>query len=129
MRSAADYLAHIRAFIILSDRVDHWSIVREESLNGAGLFRYRLALRDGTLLEMFERFAIVAEEVIVLKYSFHWQTDQNGLIKRWDNAPHHPEVASFPNHVHEGDESNVLPHPAVTAEVILGMLAGAKAHD
>lgn len=34
------------------------------------------------------------------KYSFHWQNKNGDLIRRWDNAPHHPEIATFPHHVH-----------------------------
>ena len=33
-------------------------------------------------------------------YSYHWQ-DQNGSLRtRWDNAPHHRELCTFPNHKH-----------------------------
>jgi hypothetical protein len=31
-----------------------------------------------------------------------------GLIHRWDNAPNHPEVDSFPHHFHDGKENNIL---------------------
>lgn len=42
-------------------------------------------------------------------YSYHWeQRAQRGAIQRWDNAPDHPEIESFPDHFHDGSESNVL---------------------
>lgn len=42
-------------------------------------------------------------------YSYHWeQRAQRGLIHRWDNAPDHPEVESFPHHFHDGGENNVV---------------------
>lgn len=42
-------------------------------------------------------------------YSYHWeQRAQRGLIHRWDNAPDHPEIDSFPDHFHDGTENNVL---------------------
>lgn len=56
MKDAADYLAHIRALIIENPKVLHWSIVREEAQGNLGLLRYRLTLRDGSRLEMFERY-------------------------------------------------------------------------
>ena len=34
------------------------------------------------------------------KYSFHWQTQSGKLIVRWDNAPHFPQIATFPHHKH-----------------------------
>lgn len=42
-------------------------------------------------------------------YSYHWeQRAQRGLIHRWDNAPDHPEIDSFPHHFHDGEENNVI---------------------
>ena len=42
-------------------------------------------------------------------YSYHWeQRAQRGLIHRWDNAPDHPEIESFPHHFHDGEERNVM---------------------
>lgn len=42
-------------------------------------------------------------------YSYHWeQRAQRGLIHRWDNAPDHPEIESFPHHFHNGEEIKVV---------------------
>lgn len=85
-----------------------------------GLFRYRLTLRDGGLLEMFECFRVVEEKLYLAKYSFHWQDAAGQLRKRWDNATHHPEVPTHPYHVHSGAEGNVLPHGLISAEEVPG---------
>jgi hypothetical protein len=51
-------------------------------------------------------------------YSFHWeQRAVRGLIHRWDNAPDHPEIDSFPNHFHDGKESN-LQNSQLNADMI-----------
>lgn len=34
------------------------------------------------------------------KYSFHWQSLNGDLIIRWDNAPHFPDLITFPHHKH-----------------------------
>ena len=34
------------------------------------------------------------------KYAYHWQDATEGLIARWDNAMHWPELNSFPHHIH-----------------------------
>jgi len=34
------------------------------------------------------------------KYSFHWQSSNGDLIIRWDNAPHFPDLLTFPHHKH-----------------------------
>lgn len=40
----------------------------------------------------------------IKKYSFHWQDKDKNRIRRWDNAPHHPELENFPHHRHlEGE--------------------------
>lgn len=35
-------------------------------------------------------------------YSFQWQTTDNELIVRWDNAKHYKELKTYPNHKHLG---------------------------
>lgn len=30
------------------------------------------------------------------KYSYYWLTPNGDLIRGWDNAPHHPNLATFP---------------------------------
>ena len=122
MKSAAEYLAWVEALIVDNPCVEHWEVIRKEAQGDAGLFRYRLQMSDGTMVEMLERFMIMGGRVEVTKYSFHWQGPHGDLIRRWDNAPHHPEVASHPHHVHHGDESNVLPHHPMCAHDILNVL-------
>ena len=39
------------------------------------------------------------------KYSFHWQNDREGLILRWDNAPHYKNLKTFPHHAHRMGKS------------------------
>ncbi len=42
-------------------------------------------------------------------YSYHWEgRAQRGKIYRWDNAPDHPEISTFPKHFHDGSQKNVL---------------------
>lgn len=43
------------------------------------------------------------------KYSYHWQTGDGKLIRRWDNAPHWPSVATYPHHCHVESQDNVQP--------------------
>lgn len=122
MKNAADYLAHIKALIVVNPQIVHWTIVREESLDDIGLLRYTVVLQDGAFAEMFERFRITAGRLSVSKYSFHWQRSDGQLLKRWDNAAHHPEVETFPHHLHDGNENNIQPSSAMTAEQFLEIM-------
>jgi hypothetical protein len=123
VKDAADYLAAIKARIIVHPQVVRWAVVREEAQGDMGLLRYRLTLRDGGLLEMFERFRIVGGRVQVGKYSFHWQNATGQLLKRWDNVPHHPELSTYPYHMHEGTGENVQSHGPITAAEALARIA------
>ena len=127
MKDAADYLGYIKALITLNRQVVHWGVIREEAQGDVGLFRYRLTLRDGGLLEMFDRFQVVGGRLQVTKYSFHWQDTDGQLRGRWDNAAHHPEAPTHPHHVHDSAEANVLPHEPISAESVLAIIAGEAA--
>jgi hypothetical protein len=44
------------------------------------------------------------------------------LIKRWDNARHHPEIDTFPHHLHDGSDENVIPHQEMNGLEIVRMV-------
>ena len=123
MRNAADYLSHIKALIALNRQVMRWEAVREDAQGSVGLFRYQLTLRDGSLLGLLEHFQIAGEQSQVTKYSFHWQSADGRLRKRWDSASHHPAVSTHPHHVHERGDENVLAHEPISAEEVLAIIA------
>ena len=123
MKSADDYVAWIKSVIALCPVVIHLSLIREETLTDRGLWRYRLTLRDESLLELFEFFIIESDSINVVKYSFHWQTKEGRLIKRWDNAAHHPEIITYPHHVHDEIKNSVFPYTPVDVQAILGLIS------
>ena len=98
MKDPGDYLAYIKALIVANPHVVRWKVIREEAQGDMGLFRYRLNLKDNSLLEMFELFKVVRERIEVEKYSFHWQD-------------------------HDGAEENVQPHDLINAENVLEIIA------
>ncbi len=53
------------------------------------------------------------------KYSFHWQNICDDCILRWDNAPHHQNVATFPYHKHVGKEERIEASPPVKLKTVL----------
>jgi len=122
VKDASDYLSYIKALIVMNPEVLRWTVLREEAQGDMGMLRYRLTLCDSSLLEMFEFFQIVKEKVQVIKYSFHWQDMTGQLMKRWDNASHHPELSTSPHHVHDGKEGNVRPHGPIRAEEVLNLI-------
>lgn len=69
---------------------------------------------QGELLLIGDFQLYLAEYVLTLpvvrrlKYRYHLQTLSGQLISRWDNAEHHREVSSFPDHRHD-DQDGVHP--------------------
>src|SRR5689334_9731720 len=63
--------------------------------------KLRLLIKDGSFLDIW----LSCEG----DYSYHWeQRSQSGRLYRWDNAPHHPQIGTFPRHMHNGDEGTVI---------------------
>jgi hypothetical protein len=62
--------------------------------------RIRLRLPDDSFLEISEALVVQEGTLTWLSYRYHWQDARGRLIHRYDNAPHHPEVGSFPHHKH-----------------------------
>jgi len=49
---------------------------------------------------------IIIQDVL-FDYSYHWQSPDDSLIIRWDNAAHYPMITTYPHHTHVASESNV----------------------
>ena len=116
------YLRELDELISTSPKVIDVEIIRrsvwDTELEKIALYRYRLKMSDRSLLELTER---LVEEKGVLskkKYRHHWQSHDGQVIKRWDNAPHHPEIDTFPHHLHDGSESNVIRHGEITGNAL-----------
>lgn len=57
---------------------------------------------NGSQLFFFEFLRLGKGEVKREKYRYHYATDNNKLIFRYDNAPHYQKVKTFPHHKHLG---------------------------
>ena len=60
------------------------------------ILKVRVELKNGWLMDCWEHSAPGLR-----RYSFH-VFQGNQMIVRWDNAPHHPGVSTFPDHKHVG---------------------------
>lgn len=101
--------------------------IRDTGLEKTALFRYRIKLIDESLIEITERILEERGELKTTKYRYHWQTGSGKLIKRWDNAPHHPEIDTFPHHLHDGSEENVKSFRKMNAlEILTDIINGLK---
>jgi hypothetical protein len=53
-----------------------------------------------------------------IKYRYHYMDENQVMIFRYDNAPHHVEVSTFPHHKHEGDDIKESPE-IILCQVLL----------
>ena len=81
--------------------------------------RVRLTLINKTILEITEIFVF---DLNKRKYSFQWMEENFDLKIRWDNAPHHRHISTFPHHKHILQEENVQESGEPTIEEILGII-------
>ena len=107
-----DYLRQIDELLSASPVVRDVEIirrtVRDTEWEKVLHYRYRVFLIDGGLVEMSERLVEIRGTVVTTKYRHHWQDSEGRLRQRWDNAPHHPEIDTFPHHLHDGAEEQVV---------------------
>ena len=128
------YLQGIDALLSASPLVRDVEIVRrairDTEFEKVLHYRYRVLLANGDFIEMTERVFEAQGRLEVTKYRHHWQDRQSRLLKRWDNAPHYPAIDTFPHHLHDGTEDDVVPHPAITGlEVLQYILETVEAQE
>ena len=79
-----------------------WRVVRYEQEGNAYLLQISAILIDGSRLELRDYVFADGQR----KYSYQWMTSEGKLLRRWDNAPHWPDIATAPHHVHIPDQTS-----------------------
>lgn len=102
-----DYLEENILLLTASPIVEHFQIVKRRETESDGYLRVRAILICEGLLEVSIYCQMAENAVSLVGYRFHWQDREGKIIKRWDNARHHPELTTFPFHIHVGSDSNV----------------------
>ncbi len=84
---------------------------------------YRLACN----ITMMDQTRLFVKDYLFLdgsrKYSFHWQDENGDCILRWDNAPHHQNVGTFPYHKHIGKEENIEESQPMKVDTIMAHIS------
>lgn len=100
--------------LLSEDLIKVFEILDFKGGEGFYYIKIRATLIDGSELHIREFSS--SEDFL---YSYHWQ-DKNGSIRiRWDNAPHHPGIRTYPHHKHapELEESDEISLEDVLKEI------------
>lgn len=127
MTTIAEYHQDIKARLIADPLVLRFDIRRERRTLNDGYLRASLTLANGDRLEFTEYVYQTQEHIEVVTYSFQWMDAHNNLIRRWDNAPHHPHLPNAPHHVHDGEKDSVLPSVSMNITKVLNIISNISA--
>lgn len=88
-----------------------------------GLVRCDLALWDGSKLTISESVDTSADYPEKTDYSYHYVRGEHTIF-RYDSAPHHPGISTFPHHKHVGATEEPRPAAPPTLSAIFAEIEG-----
>jgi hypothetical protein len=94
----------VRLETVLSSRLDIEVEILEVGVTTLGVkFESVIRFYDGSYLSIVEQLEpIDRRDFNRVNYKFHYQDATGNLIFRYDNAPHYPQLSTFPAHKHVG---------------------------
>jgi hypothetical protein len=99
-----DYFSEIQNLLRRSAFIENVDVEYEAKSKTVGLIHGNIGMVDGSTLQFLELIDRKDNEIIRPKYRFHFMDSADKMIFRYDNAPHHPEVPTYPHHKHIRDE-------------------------
>lgn len=110
----ADYFKSIEHLLSNSKLIADKTIDFKEFSSEEGMVTGRLLFLGGYTLNFMEYILIGQQRP---KYRFNLSDSKGKLIYRYDNAPHHKEIPTFPHHKHLGTQ--VKPSKEVGLEEVI----------
>jgi len=104
--------AQIEAAIRRSALVVTYDLVKMQLSINTGYIEGKVTFINNSRFVFFEFLRQTAAGVEREKYRYHFMNGDDQLIFRYDNAPHHPEIVTFPHHKHlpAGLSENAAPN-------------------
>ncbi len=110
----ADYFKSIEHLLSNSKLISDKTIDFKEFSSEEGMVTGRLLFLGGYTLNFMEYILVGKQRP---KYRFNLSDSKGKLIYRYDNAPHHKEIPTFPHHKHLGTQ--VKPSEEVGLEEVI----------
>ncbi len=111
--NARDYYIRLQSAIHAAPHVIRSDVQFEEIDANECYVSGILTLMGGYELHVAE-YVVTEPSLARLKYRYHLQTAEGQLVSRWDNAPHHHDVSTFPDHRHD---ENDRPHASAQMNI------------
>ena len=105
--SVREYIEESILLLTISPIVASFKVIKRRETESDGYLRARAVITDESLLEISMYWQSAENGVRLIGYRFHWQNEKSKLVRRWDNAKHHPEIKTFPFHMHIGKDENI----------------------
>jgi len=93
------YLSRLYATIHSRSEIEIEHLNAKQPATLHGRIAGRLRFYDGSTLE-FEEVLELWKPRWISKIYYKYQQADGTLIFRYDNAPHHPELSTYPDHIH-----------------------------
>jgi hypothetical protein len=124
MNWSKNYLNLLKKEVHDWELVSNIQILKEKYLKeiDAGFIRIKIILKNNDILELSEYVQTTNLGLEVKSYTFHWQDANGHLKKRWDNASHHLKIATYPHHLHDGNEGNIIESDAMNFKKIKNII-------
>jgi len=114
---ARDYFEHLQRLLLKYPLVLSFSLEYREIDLYERYIKGRLLLLKNYTLQITE-YVVTSPEVERLKYRYHIQKPDGSQLCRWDNAPHHPHLSSFPHHKHGENDTAEASEPMDLEKVL-----------
>ncbi len=96
------YLHRLYDTVISRGYIELEQLVFDNRSNRRGTITGRLKFHDGSLLDFGEVLILRNKQIVKLRYAYHYQNALGDVIFRYDNAPHYPNLPTYPHHKHIG---------------------------
>ena len=99
-----DYFSEIQNLLRRSAFIENVDVEYEVKSKTVGIIHGTVGMIDGSTLQFLELINIKGDEITRPKYRFHLMDSADEMVFRYDNAPHHPEITTYPHHKHISGE-------------------------
>jgi hypothetical protein len=87
-----------------------------------GLIRGRVIFWDDSFLDLYEVVSTELGYPVRVSYAYTYLRNAQRVF-RYDNAPHHPEIITYPHHKHLGPQDRLAPTDQPSLNQVLAEIA------